>query len=400
MQNRANFSALVSTAYQQLYDFAQLRTHPLGDTLISGALSSKEKSWQLHRLLIEVIEELSPGNSTPAYSREWRRHKLMVMRYVNALDPQQVAEQLAISRRQYYREHALALEAIAEILWERRSATQPPPTREALFQSEVVRLAQNEQRADIIEVVGAVLSLLQKLMDENAIRIRLNFPPRLPVVSIARSLLRQIVMGLLGYLVNTVHNATFAFSASLTHSELILRLEVTTVTELPVWQDDDEWLATLRDMLPAYESRVALMSSGEDSAAFELTLPVSREHTVLAVDDNDDMLALYERYLVPHGYRVLTAQSANLALEMVRHTQPFALLLDLMMPEQDGWELLQTLVAHATTRYSIPVIVCSVLRQRELALALGAVGFIEKPITEQVLVSTLEELRGVIENEP
>lgn len=388
---------MVNSAYQHLYDFAQLRTHPLGDVLIGGELSSKERSWQLHRLLIEVIEELSPGSSTPLYTREWRRHKLMVMRYVNALNPQQVAEQLAISRRQYYREHALALEAIAEILWQGGSQVPSESNREALFRSEVVRIAQNEQRADVIEVVAAVIALLQKLMDENAITVCLNLPPRLPVVSAARSLLRQVVMGLLGYLVNTVHDATFDFSVSLTHSELILRLNVTS-TGLPRWHDGDEWLVSLRDMLTVNEARIALVSLGEDTALFELTLPVSREHTVLAVDDNADMLALFERYLIPHGYRVLTAQNADTALELVRHTQPFVLLLDLMMPDQDGWELLQTLVTQAATR-DVPVIVCSVLKQKDLALALGAFGFIEKPITERILIDSLEELRRVVENE-
>jgi CheY-like chemotaxis protein len=322
----------------------------------------------------------------------------MVMRYVNALDPQQVAEQLSISRRQYYREHALALEAIAEILRQGGSMVQHQSNRETLFRSEVERMAQNEQRADVIEVVVAVVALLQKLIDENAIEVCLNFPPRLPVVSTARSLLRQVVMGLLGYLVNTVHDATFDFSVTLTHSELILRLKVTSAARLPLWRNGDEWLVSLRDMLTVNETRIELVSLGEDTGLFELTLPVSREHTVLAVDDNADMLALFERYLTPHGYRVLTAQNADTALELVRHTQPFALLLDLMMPNQDGWELLQALVTQAATRF-VPVIVCSVLKQKDLALALGAFGYIEKPITEQVLIDTLEELRRVVENE-
>ena len=57
MDSRSDFVALVSSAYQHLYDFVQLRTQALGDLLLVSELSSKERSWQLHRLLIDVIDD-------------------------------------------------------------------------------------------------------------------------------------------------------------------------------------------------------------------------------------------------------------------------------------------------------------------------------------------------------
>jgi CheY-like chemotaxis protein len=62
-----------------------------------------------------------------------------------------------------------------------------------------------------------------------------------------------------------------------------------------------------------------------------------------------------------------------------------------MMPKQDGWHVLQTLLNQPDTS-RIPVIVCSVLKQKELALSLGATAFVEKPITEQALLSALDAL--------
>ena len=65
-----------------------------------------------------------------------------------------------------------------------------------------------------------------------------------------------------------------------------------------------------------------------------------------------------------------------------------------MMPTQDGWEILQALKAHAETS-NIPVVVCSVLRERELALSLGAARFLAKPVSQRQLVDALQEvLRG------
>jgi CheY-like chemotaxis protein len=62
-----------------------------------------------------------------------------------------------------------------------------------------------------------------------------------------------------------------------------------------------------------------------------------------------------------------------------------------MLPGQDGWDLLQILLNRPETNH-IPLIICTVLKQKELALSLGATAFLEKPVTEQALFSTLEAL--------
>ena len=114
---------------------------------------------------------------------------------------------------------------------------------------------------------------------------------------------------------------------------------------------------------------------------------------MLVVDDNDDVLELFRRYLVPHGYHVLTARSVPEALELAERIHPYAITVDLMLPGQDGWDLLQILLNRSDTR-QIPIIVCSVLKQKELALSLGATAFLEKPVTEEMLLSSLSALSG------
>jgi CheY-like chemotaxis protein len=72
--------------------------------------------------------------------------------------------------------------------------------------------------------------------------------------------------------------------------------------------------------------------------------------------------------------------------------RPDIIVLDLMMPEQDGWDLLQLLSNQPDTAH-IPIMICSVLKQKQLALSLGAAAFLEKPFTEQALLEMLEKLR-------
>jgi CheY-like chemotaxis protein len=65
--------------------------------------------------------------------------------------------------------------------------------------------------------------------------------------------------------------------------------------------------------------------------------------------------------------------------------------LDLMMPGRDGWDLMQIPLNQPGTS-SIPIIVCTVLKQKELALSLGAAAFLEKLFSQQTLLSTLNAL--------
>lgn len=98
------------------------------------------------------------------------------------------------------------------------------------------------------------------------------------------------------------------------------------------------------------------------------------------------------RYLSANHYQTVVARTAAEALDRLRQVQPYAIVLDLMMPGQDGWDLLQILLSRPETQ-QVPVIVCTVLKQKDLALSLGAAAFLEKPVSEQALVDALAALQ-------
>src|SRR4051812_49345513 len=118
MLSKDDFVKHLGDAYEHLYDIVYLRNHALTNLLIPQTEARKEKAWQLHNLLIDIIQDLNPGTKAPVFSREWRRHRLMTMRYIDGQTPQAVADQLNISRRHFYRELEGAVEVIASILWE------------------------------------------------------------------------------------------------------------------------------------------------------------------------------------------------------------------------------------------------------------------------------------------
>src|SRR5579884_246970 len=120
----------------------------------------------------------------------------------------------------------------------------------------------------------------------------------------------------------------------------------------------------------------------------QLTLPTAETPVVLVVDDNADVLSLFRRYLGTL-YDVHPATNGEQALRLAGQVHPDVITLDVMMPSQDGWEVLQMLKNDPSTAH-IPVVVCSVLRERELALSLGAAEFLAKPVTAEHLRAALQ----------
>jgi predicted ATPase/DNA-binding CsgD family transcriptional regulator len=119
-QSPDGFGRLVQDALARLYDPVALRTHPLARRLaLDGAAGAApaQTGAALRRRLLEAIARLRPeGKAGEAAAGAWRRHRLLELRYVEALDPPAVQAQLGIEKSQYYREHARAVDALSTVL--------------------------------------------------------------------------------------------------------------------------------------------------------------------------------------------------------------------------------------------------------------------------------------------
>ena len=120
-------------------------------------------------------------------------------------------------------------------------------------------------------------------------------------------------------------------------------------------------------------------------------LPRASQARILVIDDNAAIHQLFERYLAPHHYEVIHAYSGQEALELAVEKKPAAITLDVMMPNVDGWQVLRGLAGDPNTA-GIPVVICSVLKEPELAFSLGARAYLKKPVDRLELVATLARL--------
>ena len=115
--------------------------------------------------------------------------------------------------------------------------------------------------------------------------------------------------------------------------------------------------------------------------------------TILVIDDEPDSLTMVSNYLSGEGYNIITATSGQEALRLAQSHRPFAITLDIIMPEMDGFEVLQHLKQNTETR-DIPVIVVSMSDDRATCMALGAVGYISKPVNRDLLIAEINSLCG------
>ena len=111
---------------------------------------------------------------------------------------------------------------------------------------------------------------------------------------------------------------------------------------------------------------------------------------ILAVDDEDDALEILDTYLSQAGYRVTRAHSGREALALAGHLKPDAITLDILMPDLDGWTVLERLRANPATA-RIPVIVVSITDWKARALEMGAVEHIAKPVNRSALLRTVTD---------
>ncbi len=115
--------------------------------------------------------------------------------------------------------------------------------------------------------------------------------------------------------------------------------------------------------------------------------------TILLIDDDPQVHDLLGHMLGREGYRVEHATSGPDALTMVQKVRPAAILLDVMMPQVDGWTVLSALKRDPNLA-AIPVIIVSMLDERPLGMSLGAAEFLTKPIDRSRLVETLRVHAG------
>ncbi len=251
------------------------------------------------------------------------------------------------------------------------------------------------------DALSGVLLTLERLAPSHRTSFVPRVPDTLPPVAMSRTMLRQALLNLLMYAAAAAPGAEILLVATDTVRGVTLRIVPREVgggasrpTKPTISTEASELLATGRQILETQGGSVEVGSTGDASAGapdylLRLLLPPVQLGKILVIDDNPDLVGLFRRYLRDEPYRVIQATTAASALRLAAELRPDAIILDVVLPSQDGWDVLQQLRDDPLVG-SIPVVVCSVLPERALARSLGVADFLAKPVTKASLLAALE----------
>lgn len=285
----------------------------------------------------------------------------------------------------------------------------------------------------IADVVTQILSTLQPLATRSAVTLRMDVDTMAPVVADSGKL-KQILYNLLSNAIKfTPEGGVVTVQARNREDGLQLSVEDTgigidTEDQERIFQEFQQidmgpdrhfegtglGLTLTRRFVELHGGRIWVESTPGEGSQFHVFLPETglpptapepefeleldefapsfngdEAPLVLVVEDDPRAASLLSLYLERGGYRARVAVDGGKAIDEARELQPAIITLDVLLPTLDGWEVLRALKRDAATR-DIPVIISSVVDDKELGFALGATDYFVKPLERETLLARLE----------
>ena len=375
----------LKNALAHLNDVALLADSPLAALIGDAELPSR--GINLRSLLLDLMERMKPSSQMPDTSPEWRQYHIMHDRYVLRRPLWEIEHKLTIGERQVRREHSRGLAILTEMLQARFALGEGQSSEPATTPREAIqRLTPVERVFSLAQLVEEVMSFLVVAGKAHENQVRLDIVPDDLTVCTDPGILRQL-------LTNLLLSLGPESALSLEASAQDYTVGVTLTLSAPV-DMHGEGLVLCQLLAHSLGAEIELNLPVGNQVRFDLPLG-TRLRRVLVIDDELAAVELFQSYVIGLDYQVIGETNPEEAITRALESHPDVIIIDVMMPGMDGWELLQRL-HHTPPLRDVPVIVCSVLSEADLAAALGAAAFLKKPILRSQLVVALGEVIGKV----
>jgi CheY-like chemotaxis protein len=396
MPNQDEFIQQVRDVLNHLYDYPYLENHPL--TLHycpESGLTGPNRAQRLHRLLLETIEALHPPTAPAKDTSQARCYHLLVYRYVEEQTLEDIMAEFGYSRRQFFREQKKAVEMLAASLSEKSPQPSAPSTKpNDALEDEVERVLARRRAIDITEIIEGVLEVANHLAEQAGVIFKCDLNTPLPSIYGTRTLLRQVFLNALSNFIKCPGSQQIKLKVYAKKQRVVVELMTqvnpsNTLDDKNIQGPDLEAVRRLVESVDGHWPGVEIHHRGY---LCRFDFPTDRQKVLLVVEDNESVIRAFRRYLTGYNYQVVGATTGPEALRLAHEVSPVAITLDVMIPNQDGWEILQALRKDPVTE-DIPVIICSVLEDPELAHSLGATAYLHKPVAQADLLNMLDNLQ-------
>ena len=405
--DKAQFRNTLKDILNHLADTAYLETSNLASVLLTDEESKGANRIQLLRNKIsEGIDGLRPPEDIPVHVAEWRCYRILTLRYLRGLDLYRIQAELGLSQRQVQRDLKKGIDALASILWERTRGT----GRDIATDEIAAEVASDSYDLDLIKkelknweitfdlsnlshIIEQALQLCESLLKTD-LRSRVDYAgvDQQINVRVDQILTKQGMYKILSMAGSGVQHATIVMQTRVLN-EFFIELSIEFNHSQPLGYNNWE-IAQLFYTIQGVNHKIV---EHPGQTTITIVLPLTHQNSCLVVDDVVSVRRLIERMLGSYGIQVFGLDDAGQALTLAQLMKPDFILLDILMPKMDGWQLIKLLKSHPETA-AIPVIICSVLYEPELSRAVGAEAYIRKPINRLELIRTLQEM-NIIDRE-
>ncbi|MEA3308312.1 MAG: response regulator [Chloroflexota bacterium] len=282
---------------------------------------------------------------------------------------------------------------------------------------------------DLAKVASGVLSTAVALVKDKPIELQRNFPVDFPIVQADERRIRQVILNVVGNAAKFTEEGFISISGERKgKDEVVLAIADSGIgipknkyyTVFSEFQQVDSsstrsyggtglGLPVSKKFVEAHGGRIWFESQVDVGTTFYIALPLAgptddqleevadkatgsnAERVVLTVDDDEGVITLFRRYLEQEGYRVLALTRGEMVVSEAKRIQPYAITLDILLPDRDGWDIIRELKSDPET-VDIPILVCSIVTDEDKGLNLGVTDYLVKPIMEKELLESLARL--------
>ncbi|MCB0209471.1 MAG: GAF domain-containing protein [Anaerolineae bacterium] len=301
-----------------------------------------------------------------------------------------------------------------------------------LSKIEAGKMELNFEETEIEPIIKTVMSTAMALVKDKSVSLKQEIPQNLPTIWADPTRIRQVIL-------NLVSNACkFTEEGSVTtlvkvEQDYVVFSVIDTGIGIPdsklsnIFEEFTQvdasttrkaggtglGLPISRHFVEMHQGKIWVDSTPNKGSIFSFSIPIKApnndvieiddfslsladntpptEKEVLVIDDDPGVIALYKRFLEKQHYQVTGLEYTEDVVSQIKKLSPFAILLDVIIPDKDGWSLLKELKEDQVTK-DIPIVVCSIASDKNRGFSLGATNYLIKPIVEDELIEALSHI--------
>jgi GAF domain-containing protein/CheY-like chemotaxis protein len=301
-----------------------------------------------------------------------------------------------------------------------------------LSKIEAGKMELNFEETEIEPIIKTVMATAVALVKDKAVRLQPEVPENLPMMWADSTRIRQVILNLVSNACKFTEEGSVTVRVKADHEKVVFSVIDTGIgiPENQLQSIFEEFtqvdasttrkvggtglgLPISRHFVEMHQGEIWVESKPGHGSTFSFYIPLKPpaeeevepryesspddkgrpdgKRLVIAIDDDPGVITLYKRYLEKQNYEVIGINHTHDIVKHIKAHAPFAILLDIIIPGKDGWQVLKELKEDPFTR-DIPVIVCSIVSDKNRGFSLGATNYLIKPIVENELVEALRRV--------